>query len=79
MVSDHLQVHDVLPGACQWLGEHQHGTHIAGTPKEKLPSLIPRFNPEGVVCVGIYAGGLNLEDVRWHSPLCLDAHVFVDN
>lgn len=48
-------------------------------PKEKLPSIIPRFNPESVVCVGIYACGLNLEYFRWHSPLCLDAHVFVDN
>lgn len=79
MVSDHLQVHNILPGACQRLGEHQHGTHITGTPKEKLSCLIPRFNPEGVVCVGVYVGGLNLEDVCWHGAVRLDAHVFVDD
>lgn len=31
MVSDHLQVHNILPGARQRLGQHQHGTHVAGT------------------------------------------------
>lgn len=36
MVSDHLQVHDVLPGARQRLGEHQHGAHIAGTLQENM-------------------------------------------
>lgn len=28
--------------------------------------------------VGIYAGGLDLENICWHSAVCLDAHVFVD-
>lgn len=48
-------------------------------PQEKVSCFIPRFDPEGVMCVGIDVGGLNLEDVRWHSPVCLDAHVFVNN
>lgn len=48
-------------------------------PKEKLPRLIPSFDPEGVVRVGVHVGCLDLEDVRWHGPICLDAHVFVDN
>lgn len=48
-------------------------------PQEKLSRLIPSFDPEGVVCVDIHVGGLNLKDVRWHGPVRLDAHVFVDN
>lgn len=48
-------------------------------PKEKFPSLIPSFDPKGVVCVGVDVGGLDLEDVRWHRPVRLDAHVLVDN
>lgn len=52
---------------------------IDSYPQEKLSSLIPSFDPEGVVCVSIDVGGLNLEDVCWHSPVGLDAHVFVDN
>lgn len=47
--------------------------------KKEFSSLVPSFDPEGVVCVGVDVGGLNLEDVRRHSPLRLDAHVFVDN
>ena len=47
-------------------------------PKEKFSSLIPSFNPEGVVCVGVYVGGLYLEDVCWYSSVGLDAHVFVN-
>lgn len=47
--------------------------------QEKISCFIPGFDPEGVVCVGIDVGGLNLEDVCWHSPVCLDAHVFVNN
>lgn len=31
------------------------------------------------MCVGVDVGGLDLEDVRWHSPVGLDAHVFVDD
>lgn len=48
-------------------------------PQKKFSSLAPSFDPEGVMCVGIDVGGLNLEDVRWHRAICLDAHVFVDN
>lgn len=47
--------------------------------QEKLSCFIPGFDPEGVVCVGIDVGGLNLEDVRWHGAVCLDAHVFINN
>ena len=47
--------------------------------QKEFSSLVPSFDPEGVVCVGVDVGGLDLEDVRRHSPLRLDAHVFVDN
>lgn len=35
VMSDHLQVHDVFPGAGERLGEHQHGANVAGTLQEK--------------------------------------------
>lgn len=31
------------------------------------------------MCVSVNVGGLDLEDVRWHSAVRLDAHVFVHN
>lgn len=34
MVGDHLQVDDVFSGARERLGQHQHGTGIAGTLQE---------------------------------------------
>lgn len=37
MLGDHLQVHDVLSGARERLGEHQHGARIAGTLQENEP------------------------------------------
>ena len=52
---------------------------IDSYPQEKFSCLISSFDPEGVVCVGVDVGGLNLEDVCWHSPVRLDAHVFVDD
>lgn len=48
-------------------------------PQEELSSLIPRFDPEGVVCVGVDVGGLDLEDVRRHGAIRLYAHVLVDD
>lgn len=47
--------------------------------QEKIPSFISSFDPEGALCIGKDVGGLNLEDVRWHAPVRLDAHIFVND
>lgn len=57
----------------------QHQVIILTYTQEKLSCLIAGFDPEGVVCVSVDVGGLNLEDFCWHCSLCLNAHVFVDN
>lgn len=31
------------------------------------------------MCVGVDVGGLNLEDVCWHSAVRLDAHILVND
>lgn len=38
VVSDHLQVHHVFPGAGERLVEHQHGAHVARTLQERRTS-----------------------------------------
>lgn len=47
--------------------------------QEKLPGLISSFDPEGAVCVSVDVGGLDLEDVRRHVPVRLDAHILVND
>lgn len=42
VMSDHLQVHDVLPGAGERLGEHQHGANVARTLRERRTSQIAK-------------------------------------
>lgn len=38
VMSDHLQVHYVFPGAGERLGEHQHGANIARTLQQRRTS-----------------------------------------
>lgn len=47
-------------------------------PKKEFPSVVPCFNHEVVMRVGVHGGGLNLEYVGRHGSVRLDAHVFVD-
>lgn len=54
-------------------------TIISTYSQEKFPSFISSFDPEGAVCVSVDVGGLNLEDVCWHVPVRLDAHILVND
>lgn len=47
--------------------------------QEKIPAIVSSFDPEGALCIGIDIGGLNLEDVSWHGPVRLDAHILVND
>lgn len=37
--------------------------------EEKCAPLVAGLDPEGVVCVGVDVGSLDLEDVCWHGAI----------
>lgn len=62
------------------LSQHERlHTIISTYSQEKFPAVVSSFDPEGAVCVSVDVGGLNLEDVRWHAPVRLDAHILVND
>lgn len=48
-------------------------------PKEKFSPLVAGSDPEGILCVGVDVGGLDLEDVCWYSAVRVNAHVLVND